>query len=239
MPRFFIDHEPTDYINVEGADARHIGYSLRMKVGDEITFCRTGTDYICEIEEMTEQSVLCRVKGREPSKCEPSLKLTIYQAFPKQDKFEQIIQKVTELGAVRIVPFLSRRCVSRPDKKDFAKKRERFMRIAEEAAKQSGRGIIPEIGVLMSFDEAVKDMSAAQIKLICYENGGQKLSGIDFAAVETAAVMIGSEGGFERSEVEKSEKNGAVPIWLGERILRCETCPVAVTAIIMNLSGNM
>lgn len=239
MPRFFIDHEPTDYINVEGADARHIGYSLRMRVGDELTFCRMGTDYICEIEEMTEQSVLCRIKSTEPSKCEPSLKLTIYQAFPKQDKFEQIIQKVTELGAVRIVPFLSRRCVSRPDKKDFAKKRDRFMRIAEEAAKQSGRGIIPEIGELLSFDEAVKDMSAAQIKLICYENGGRKLSGIDLAAAETAAVMIGSEGGFERSEVEKAEENGAVPIWLGERILRCETCPIAVTAIIMNLSGNM
>ncbi|MGN0604646.1 MAG: RsmE family RNA methyltransferase [Oscillospiraceae bacterium] len=239
MPRFFIDHEPTDYINVEGADARHIGYSLRMKVGDELTFCRTGTDYICEIEEMTEQSVLCRVKSTEPSKCEPSLKLTIYQAFPKQDKFEQIIQKVTELGAVRIVPFLSRRCVSRPDKKDFAKKRERFMRIAEEAAKQSGRGIIPEIGELLSFEEAVRDMVSSQIKLICYENGGEKLADIDFAAADTAAVMIGSEGGFERIEVEKTVENGAKPIWLGERILRCETCPIAVTAIIMNLSGNM
>lgn len=239
MPRFFIDHEPTDYINVEGADARHIGYSLRMRVGDELTFCRTGTDYICEIEEMTEQSVLCRIKRTEPSKCEPSLKLTIYQAFPKQDKFEQIIQKVTELGAVRIVPFLSRRCVSRPDKKDFAKKRERFMRIAEEAAKQSGRGIIPEIGELLSFDEAVRDMVSTQIKLICYENGGEKLADIDFAAADTAAVMIGSEGGFERAEVEKAVENGAKPIWLGERILRCETCPIAVTAIIMNLSGNM
>lgn len=239
MPRFFIDHEPTDYINVEGADARHIGYSLRMKVGDELTFCRTGTDYICEIEEMTENTVLCRVKSTEPSKCEPSLKLTIYQAFPKQDKFEQIIQKVTELGAVRIVPFISRRCVSRPDKKDFAKKRERFMRIAEEAAKQSGRGIIPEIGELLSFEEAVRDMVSSQIKLICYENGGEKLADIDFAAADTAAVMIGSEGGFERAEVEKAVENGAKPIWLGERILRCETCPLAVTAIIMNLSGNM
>ncbi|MGN0553651.1 MAG: RsmE family RNA methyltransferase [Oscillospiraceae bacterium] len=239
MPRFFIDHEPNDYIKVEGADARHIGYSLRMKVGDELTFCRTGTDYICEIEEMTEGSILCRVKSTEPSKCEPNLKLTIYQAFPKQDKFEQIIQKVTELGAVKIVPFLSRRCVSRPDKKDYAKKRERFMRIAEEAAKQSGRGIIPEICELLSFDEAVKDMSSAQIKLICYENGGEKLAEIDFASAETAAVMIGAEGGFERSEVEKAVENGAKPIWLGERILRCETCPIAVTAIIMNLSGNM
>lgn len=238
MPRFFIEYEPSDYINVTGADARHIGYSLRMKVGDEVIFCREGKDYFCEIEEMTAESVLCRIKRREESKCEPSLKLTIYQALPKQDKLEQIIQKVTELGAVRIVPFLSKRCVSRPDKKDFAKKRERLMRIAEEAAKQSGRGIIPEVGELMSFEEAVDDMSA-EVRLICYENGGERLSEVGLGKVTSAAVMIGSEGGFERSEVERAIEKGAKAIWLGERILRCETCPVAVTAIIMNLSGNM
>lgn len=239
MPRFFIEYEPSDYINVTGADARHIGYSLRMKVGDELTFCREGKDYFCEIEEMTAESVLCRIKRSEESKCEPSLKLTIYQALPKQDKFEQIIQKVTELGAVRIVPFLSKRCVSRPDKKDFAKKRERLMRIAEEAAKQSGRGIIPEVGELMSFEEAVEDMSAAEVRLICYENDGERLSEVGLGNVSSAAVMIGSEGGFERAEVEKAVERGTKAIWLGERILRCETCPVAVTAIIMNLSGNM
>lgn len=238
MPRFFIEYEPSDYINVTGADARHIGYSLRMKVGDEVIFCREGKDYFCEIEEMTAESVLCRIKRREESKCEPSLKLTIYQALPKQDKLEQIIQKVTELGAVRIVPFLSKRCVSRPDKKDFAKKRERLMRIAEEAAKQSGRGIIPKVGELMSFEEAVDDMSA-EVRLICYENGGERLSEVGLGKVTSAAVMIGSEGGFERSEVERAIEKGAKAIWLGERILRCETCPVAVTAIIMNLSGNM
>ena len=78
-----------------------------------------------------------------------------------------------------------------------------------------------------------------QIKLICYENGGEKLADIDFAAADTAAVMIGSEGGFERAEVEKAVENGAKQIWLGERILSCEICPIAVTAIIMNLRGNM
>lgn len=239
MPRFFIDQEPGNIIDVRGADARHIGYSLRMKIGDEITFCHNGMDYFCEITEMSGDSVLCRIKNAEQSKCEPSLSLTIDQACPKQDKFEQVIKKVTELGAARIVPFLSKRCVARPDKKDCAKKRERFTKIAEEAAKQSGRGIIPEVGELLDFNEAVHDMGSAEVKLICYENGGERLSSEFFSQAKTAAVMIGAEGGFERAEVEKAVEAGARTIWLGERILRCETCPVAVTAIIMNLSGNM
>ena len=136
MPRFFIDYDPDELITVTGSDARHIGRSLRMKTGDDITFCRCGTDYFCTIEAMTDTDVTCRIQRSEPSKSEPTVFLTIYQAFPKQDKFEQIIQKTVELGASRIVPFISRRCVSRPDSKDFAKKLERFRKIAEEAAEQ-------------------------------------------------------------------------------------------------------
>ncbi len=239
MPRFFIDYQPTDYITVTDGDARHIGRSLRMKIGDEITFCRCGTDYFCTITNMTDTDVTCRIDREEPSKCEPDLKLTIYQAFPKQDKFEQIIQKTVELGAYRIVPFISKRCVSRPDSKDFAKKLERFRKISEEAAKQSGRGIIPEIAPLMTFEQALKDMENSQLKLICYENEGRKLAEFNLKDYSSAAVMIGSEGGFERAEVEKAMAEGVSPIWLGERILRCETCPTAITAIIMNLTGNM
>lgn len=239
MPRFFINCEPSEYITVTGSDARHIGYSLRMKTGDGIVFCRAGTDYFCTITEMAESSVVCRVDTAEPSKCEPNVSLTIYQAVPKQDKLEQIIQKTVELGAARIVPFLSKRCVSRPDKKDFAKKLERFQRISEEAAKQSGRGIIPEIAPLATMEQAIADMRSCGIGLICYENGGRRLSELDLPSYKSIGVMIGSEGGFERSEVEAASAAGAVPVWLGERILRCETCPAAMTAIIMNLTGNM
>lgn len=239
MPRFFIDRQPDEFITITGNDARHIGRSLRMKIGDSITFCRCGTDYFCTIYAMTEDSVTCRVDSAEPSKCEPDTFLTIYQAFPKQDKMELIIQKTTELGASRIVPFISSRCVSRPDGKDFGKKLERFRRIAEEAAKQAGRGIIPEISELMTFDAVIKDMQRSELSLICYENEGKRLAEAELHKYRSIAVMIGSEGGFERKEVEAAQASGAVPIWLGERILRCETCPIAVTAIIMNLTGNM
>ncbi len=238
MPRFFTDKPAADIITVTGSDARHIGYSLRMKKGDAITFCHMGTDYLCRIEAMTGDEVVCRVERTEQSRSEPTVRLTLYQAYPKQDKLEQIIQKTVELGASRIVPFISARCVSRPDEKSAAKKLDRFRRIAEEAAKQSGRGTIPEISEIMDFRAALEDMRGNDIKLFCYENGGTRLSDIDFPQNGSIGVMIGSEGGFERSEADAAEQSGALRIWLGERILRCETCPVAVAAVIMNLTGN-
>jgi len=238
MPRFFVDKPAEDFITVTGSDARHIGYSLRMKIGDPITFCNMGTDYFCRIAEMTGSEIVCRVEKTEQSRSEPTVKLTLYQALPKQDKLEQIIQKTTELGVTRIVPFISVRCVSRPDEKSAGKKLERLRRISEEAAKQSGRGLIPEVAELTDFRGALEDMRKNDIRLFCYENGGEKLSDILFPQSGSIGVMIGSEGGFERSEAEAAEQAGAVKIWLGERILRCETCPVAVTAVIMNLTGN-
>lgn len=239
MPRFFTDSPADDFIRVTGSDARHIGFSLRMKPGEALTFCCKGIDYHCVIDSITESEVLCRVESTEPSRSEPTVSLTLYQAYPKQDKLEFIIQKTTELGIARIVPFISARCVARPDEKSYAKKRERFQKIAEEAAKQSGRGIIPKIAPLMTMNEAINDMKNNDVKLFCYENGGERLGNISLPQTGSIALMIGSEGGFERAEAEAAAAAGAVQIWLGERILRCETCPVAVTSIIMNLTGNM
>ena len=139
MPRFFIDENALcgDIITVRGGDAVHIGRSLRMKIGDSITFCREGTDFVSVIEKMTADEVFCRVMERIPSSSEPNLRLTIYQALPKQDKPELIIQKCTELGAARIVFFISKRCVSRPDERSAEKKLARWRKVAEEAAKQA------------------------------------------------------------------------------------------------------
>lgn len=241
MPRFFIDESALngDIITITGGDAVHIGRSLRMKTGDSITFCREGIDFESVIEKMTSDEVYCRVVEKIPSSSEPKLRLTIYQALPKQDKPELIIQKCTELGAARIVFFISKRCVSRPDEKSAEKKLMRWRKIAEEAAKQSGRGNIPEICGIMSFDEAVKDLCENEISLLCYENGGERLSEIDFSGKTTCGVMIGAEGGFDRTEADICCEKGAVPIWLGKRILRCETCPIAVTAMIMMSAGEV
>ena len=242
--RFFTAQSPLNgVITVKGSDARHIGYSLRMKINDRLTLCHGGYDYSCKITNITADEVICEVLEKTPIHSEPSVFLTIYQAYPKQDKLESIIQKTVELGASRIVPFISKRCVSRPDGKNFRQKHIRLQRICEEAAKQSGRGIIPEVSEIMSFDETLEDMKSSELRLICYENGGQRLSeSVAANALSNAAsiaVMIGAEGGFERVEYESAVSGGITPIWLGERILSCETCPVAVTAIIMNITGNI
>lgn len=240
MPRFFIDESSLcgDVITVSGGDAVHIGRSLRMKTGDEITFCREGMEYISVIEKMTSDEVFCRVTEKIASSSEPDFRLTIFQALPKQDKPELIIQKCTELGASEIVFFISKRCVSRPDDKSAAKKIARYRKIAEEAAKQSGRGKIPEIGDILSFEEAAERLMENDISLLCYENGGKRLAEVDFEKGKSCGVMIGAEGGFDRTEAEYICEKGAVPIWLGKRILRCETCPIAVTSVIMNITGN-
>lgn len=241
MPRFFIEESALneEKIIVTGPDAVHIGRSLRMKTGEEIIFCRRGTEYKTVIERITAEEVYCRITEKSPSMAEPDMRLTVYQALPKLDKAELIIQKCTELGAAEIVFFLSRRCVSRPDERSAEKKLERWKKIAEEAAKQSGRGMIPEIKGILSFEEAVLSLCEKEAALFCYENGGKRLSEISFSGISSCGVMIGSEGGFDRDEEQTACEKGAVPIWLGKRILRCETCPIAVTAIIMNISGNL
>ena len=224
-------------MTVSGSDAAHISYSLRMKTGEEITFCREGKDFLCRIASITPENVICDIISESPSDCEPSVKLTLFQALPKSDKMELIIQKTVELGVYRIVPFISKRCISRPDAASAEKKLKRWRKIAEEAAKQSGRGIIPEISQIISFDEAIADTSS-DIRLMCYENGGSPLAETGIDSEKSVSVMIGSEGGFERDEADRAAAAGIVPVWLGKRILRCETCPIAVTAVIMNLSGN-
>lgn len=240
MPRFFIPESPRPgetEISVGGGDALHISKSLRMKKGDKIILARMGEEYHCYIKETSSERVVCEISEIKKALSEPSVRLSLFQAAPKGGKLENIIQKTTELGVSRVVPFISKRCVSRPGGKD--EKTRRLRKIAEEAAKQSMRGVIPEISETLSFEEAVAEASEYDMKLICYENGGERLNALNFPAGGSIAVMTGAEGGFERDEAEYAVSRGMTPVWLGERILRCETCPVAVTAVIMNLTGNL
>ncbi|MCM1523349.1 MAG: 16S rRNA (uracil(1498)-N(3))-methyltransferase [Ruminococcus sp.] len=241
MQKFFIDEDAlrNDIITVGGGDAVHIGRSLRMKIGDGIVFCREGTEYSCVIEKITGEEVVSRVISSAPSNSEPESGLTIFQALPKGDKAELIIQKCTELGAKEFVFFISKRCVSRPDGKSGGKKLERWQKIAEAAAEQSGRGMIPRVRGIYSFNEALEIMSGMEKSLICYENGGVRLAETGAALCGSLGIMIGSEGGFDRDEVDMAVSKGAQAVWLGNRILRCETCPIAVTAVVMSLWGEI
>lgn len=242
MPRFFVNEDNIfdSYAIIVGDDARHIGRSLRMKLGDEITICCNNTDYCCKISSISDTAVRADIVSKIKTETEPSISLTLFQAVPKSDKLDFIIQKASELGAVKIVPVLTRRCVSRPDKKVFLKKQQRLQKIAEEAAKQSGRGIIPKVGEIIDIKDYYASLDSFDLNLFCYEGGGNRLC--DIASLKSAAkisLFIGSEGGFDESEAQEAFEKGAQAVTLGKRILRCETAPVCAISIIMNITGNI
>lgn len=241
MSRFFIESSAItgDSAIISGQDAFHIGRSLRMRVGEEITVCCEGKDYSCKLASISDDRCVCEILSVAEGSGEPNVRLTLFQAIPKGDKLDTIVQKAVELGAGEVVPVLSSRCVSRPDRKSFAKKRERLSRIALEAAKQCGRSVVPTVGEMVGFDECAEMLASHELPLICYEMGGISLSQAVKQGVKDVGVLIGSEGGFEQAEVDKCTSKGAVAIGLGRRILRCETAPLAAISIIMHLTGNM
>lgn len=240
MPRFFVNEINEENITLTGENARHIGRSLRMRTGEEVTVCCKRTDYNCIISRITEDTVFLDLKEKLLCESEPDIEVTLFQAVPKLDKLEYIIQKSVELGVSHIVPVLTRRCISRPAEKDFAKKLPRLNKIAEEAAKQSGRGIITDVSEIISYRTALEQVKNIDKSLILYEaEGGKRFSEIDFNGIKTVGLIIGSEGGFDKSEVEDARKAGAEQIWLGKRILRCETAPISALSILMFSTNNM
>ena len=239
MPRFFCSNINTDTAFISSDDALHISRSLRMKKGDIITLCdANGFDYNCIITDFSDV-ITCRVIEKLPSQTEPDVHVTLFQALPKSDKLEFIIQKAVELGVHEIVPVITSRCVSRPDEKSAKKKLERYEKISLEAAKQAGRGIIPAISQTLTLKQAIEKISTLDIGIVCYEGGGKRFGEINFSHKKTMGILIGSEGGFDEDEVLQCEKSGIIKASLGPRILRCETAPIAVLSILMNTTKNM
>ncbi|EWM53242.1 RsmE family RNA methyltransferase [Ruminococcus flavefaciens] len=241
MPRFFRNEIDENNIVLTGSDANHIGRSLRMRTGEEITVCCNGTDYRCNISSITADAVYLDLVEKHRCAAEPNVEVTLFQAVPKLDKLEFIIQKSVELGVSRVVPVLTRRCVSRPDEKDFARKKlPRLSKIAEEAAKQSGRGMIPEVTPMVSLRESIDMMKELDRNILLYEEkGGVSFGEADLSNIRTIGLVIGSEGGFDREEAEAMVSAGAQQVWLGQRILRCETAPITALSILMFLTNNM
>lgn len=239
MQKLFVDNIDGDVVVLDGESARHIGKSLRMKVGDMLTLTNgDGNDYGCQIEEVTKDTVTLKVCYKQASNSEPSCKVTIYQGVPKGSKMEDIIQKCVELGVTKIVPTLTKRCVSRPDEKGAGKKNVRYQKIALEAAQQSGRGIIPEIANQLTLKQALAE-DDAEVKIVFYEGGGESLKELVNPSTKSVSIYIGPEGGFEESEVELIEEKGGTRATLGPRILRTQTAPVASLSAIMLLTDNM
>ncbi|MBQ9484483.1 MAG: 16S rRNA (uracil(1498)-N(3))-methyltransferase [Ruminiclostridium sp.] len=239
-PRFFTENVGECAV-ITGSDAAHITKVLRMKRGDLAVVCDgNGTDMLCRITSASDGAVELEILDRRASEGEPTVYLRLFQCMPKSDKMDFIVQKAVELGAAEVIPVISKRCVSRPDPKSAEKKRGRWQRIADEAAKQCGRGRIPAVGSMIAFDEAVGRFGGNEsCGIIFYECGGKRLGEIVAGEPRNIDIFIGSEGGFEEEEVGLAKKAGIVPATLGTRILRCETAPVAAIAVLMNLTNNM
>lgn len=240
MQQFFA--EPSwireNKIYMQGADVNHIKNVLRMKPGEDVRVSDgRGKAYLCCIHSYEGQTaVLDILKELDPDTELPS-RIVLFQGLPKGDKMEWIVQKAVELGAYRIVPFAAKRSVVRLDEKKAAKKQARWQLIAKGAAEQSGRGIIPEVGAVCSFAEALRMAGELDVVLIPYElEEGMKeaariLEGI--APGQSVGIFIGPEGGFEEEEVEQAKRAGAHAVTLGKRILRTETAGLTALSILM------
>ena len=236
MPRFFVNADKISdgKVYLDGDNAHHLSHSLRMAVGEEITVCDTsGYEYDCALEAFSADTVVAVITQERKCDTEPPFRAHLYQALPKGDKLDTVIQKAVECGVYDITPFESSRCIvkSKPEAED--KKTERRLRIAHEAAKQCGRGILPSVYPTVSFAKMLDGIKSCDLTLFCYEGEGTlplgkllnrelpRLLGGD--KIPDIAIVIGSEGGFSPDEATAITSAGACAVGLGRRILRTET----------------
>ena len=238
MPKFFIDTKDIDKSTVilNGDNMHHLINVLRKSVGDIVSVCdKSGYDYECVIREIKKDSVILDITDKTGSVSEPSVKITLFQGLPKGDKLSLIVEKCVEAGIFDIVPVSMARSVVKLSKKDFLKKKERLTKISLSAAKQSGRGIVPEVSDLCDFGEMLSHLKDYDLVVFPYEEAKDvtlKTVLKDFKG-EKIAVIIGPEGGFSTDEVEKLKNLKITPVTLGTRILRTETAGLATVFNIL------
>lgn len=242
MVRFFVMPEElnSDCLTLHGENAQHAKV-LRLKVNEQVLVCDgAGREALCRIQEASAGEWVLSLEALKESESEAAVQVRVYLAFPKADKLEHVIQKATELGAYEIIAFPSARCVSKPDEKSLKKKLERWQKIAASAAEQSGRGRIPGVRVLPSFQAALQEAAQSDKALLFYEN--EQAVTLKMALTESAyrsvSLLTGPEGGLEEREVEQARAAGLQVCTLGKRILRCETAPLCALSAVMYDAGE-
>ena len=241
MPKFFVRDSQINenIITILGTDVNHIVNVLRLKMDDEIQVCNedTGDNYKTKIIELNKEIVKCNILEKIKSKAEANVHINILQGLPKAEKMELIIQKCTELGVKEITPVEMERCIVKLDGKSASKKQERWQKIAEVAAKQSGRDKIPQINSVTNIKNICNMLEDYDIVLVPYEN--EKNITLKEVVKELPkkdlkiAIIIGPEGGFEEKEIKMLEQNSCKIVTLGNRILRTETVAIAMTSVIL------
>ena len=242
MQRFFVEPHQIDeeahQIHITGSDVNHISNVLRMKTGEELWISDGSKyEYRCTIESFEPDEVLLHIVYSQEPEYELPCRIYLFQGLPKADKMELIIQKAVELGAYEIIPVETKRCVVKLDGRKSAKKTARWQQIAESAAKQSKRMLIPEIHEVMTYKQALEFAKQLDVKLIPYElaKGMKETREIlsEIKPGQSVGIFIGPEGGFEEEEVAKALEAGAHAITLGRRILRTETAGLAILSVLM------
>lgn len=242
MHRFFA--EPGQIgekeIVITGADVNHIRNVLRMRADEEVLIADgQGAEYRCKLTDLGENEVRAQILWKLDGNAELASAITLFQGLPKSDKMDLIVQKCVELGVDRIVPVSTKRAVVKLDAKKEQTRLKRWNTISESAAKQSGRGVIPEVSGVMSFGKALEEAKKLDVLLIPYERAEhmtetRRVMG-EIRPGQSVGIFIGPEGGFEESEVEEAVAAGAKAITLGKRILRTETAGLAVMAMLSYL----
>ena len=247
MARFFVfgSNVPVGgTVLLTGEDAQHAKV-LRLRVGDRVVISDgAGTDSLCTIRGFTPGgSVEAEVEQTESNRAEPNVRVTVLAGLPKQgERSDYVVQKCVESGAAEIIFFLSHRCVATPSPQAMDKRLIRWQRIAEEAAKQSGRGIIPEVSAVEDFGGALDAAVKTELPLFLYETGQRtplRQALREAGQVRSAAILTGPEGGFEPYEAELARRLGMRVCSMGPRILRCETAPVTALTALMYETDNL
>lgn len=239
MPKFFVTSKQLKEkdVIIQGEDVNHIKNVLRKKAGDLLNISITDIkkDCVVEIETLTEQKVICKIKEYTDANTEPSIKVTIFQGLPKSDKMELIIQKAVELGVYDIYPVNMERCIVKL--KDKEKKLSRWQKISEVASKQSGRSIIPEIKSCIEIKDICNFISQYDKIIVAYEEEKQNTLKLELKKINSdikkIGIVIGPEGGIDKKEIESLKRSGANIVTLGNRILRTETVALNILSCIM------
>ena len=242
MQRFFFNDEMIvdGTFTVNDEKHNHIVRVLRMSIGEKAIFCDGNfNDFECELIEADSKKAVFKVLSEYTNKTEPDVKITVFQCLPKGEKMDDMVKRCVQYGVYEIIPVISKRCVSRPDKKSAAKKAERFNKIARSSAMQSMRGYIPKVKEMVDFQSAVQMLRQYSTGFICYENEKDRII-TDFSVSDRdIAFLIGPEGGLDETEIKYACDNGIECVSLGKRILRTEDAATFLIPILLSATNNL